>query len=102
MSPESTTGMQELVLNSVIRTLLKLLTIIQYCDGLCHIMEFVLCPASLKIHQPLDSNEKKKDQEEGKTFLISPHPFTDTFSKLHFLLCFTCIMFAFHISATEQ
>lgn len=78
MSAESTTGKQEPILNSDMSTFLKLLSIVQYCNSLEVIMESVMRPAPLKIHHPLDSNEKT-DQQQRKTFLIYSHSLTDTF-----------------------
>lgn len=67
-------------------------------------MEFALCPASLKIHQPLDSNEKNRwrTKKDISHLFSSLDWYFQNYSKIHFLPYFTCIIFVFHISAPEQ
>jgi len=67
-------------------------------------MEFALCAASLKIHQPLDLNEKNRARTEKDIshLFLSLDLYLQNYSKLHFLLYFTGNIFAFHISATEK
>lgn len=94
MSSESAAGMQEPVLNLVIRTFLKLLIIKQYCDGLSHIMEFVLCPTCPKINQPLDPNEKKqvKKRERHFSFILIPSLILSANFTSYYILLVLCFI----------